>query len=115
MGTIKISIELNVDKAEDIRKSIIDIFTPPFEYCACACGDPAPANDPAPAKDPAPANDSAEEIKLEDLQNLVRKCVNNGNNRAKIKEELAKLDARSLSTLDKSKYGEMLEFLNSLN
>lgn len=51
-------------------------------------------------------------IKIEDVRALLAKKVEN--NRAEIKTKLTALDAPNVTALDKSKYPEFVEFLNSL-
>ena len=51
-------------------------------------------------------------IKIEDIRALLTTKVDNY--RSEIKEKLTELGAGNVSTLDKSKYAEFIEFLNGL-
>lgn len=54
----------------------------------------------------------ASEVKIEDVRALLAKKV--GSFRSEIKAKLTELEAKNVTNLDKSKYGEFVDFLNSL-
>lgn len=69
-----------------------------------------------PAKEEAPKETAKEEstsdVKIEDVRALLAKKVND--HRTEIKAKLTELGANNVTSLDKSKYPEFTEFLNSL-
>ena len=60
-----------------------------------------------------PANTASDNISIEDVREALSKKV--ATHRSEIKEKLTELGAPSVTKLDKSKYSEMLNFLNSLD
>ena len=72
---------------------------------------PAPAAKPA-APAPTVKINNPDGISIENVREALTKKVND--HRAVIKTKLEELGAKSVTTLDPSKYGEMLDFLNSL-
>jgi len=61
-------------------------------------------------KEEAPETES--EIKIEDVRALLAKKVQD--NRTEIKSKLTALEANNVTSLDKSKYPEFMDFLNGL-
>lgn len=125
---IKVSVDVNVHLSEktegfilDLVKSIMpDVVKAP---AAPAAKPAAPAAKPAataakpttPAAKPEskPENTASDNISIEDVREALSKKV--ATHRSEIKEKLTELGAPSVTKLDKSKYSEMLNFLNSLD
>lgn len=126
---IKVSVDVNVHLSEktegfilDLVKSIMpDVVKDPAAPAAKPESKPAaPAAKPeskstAPAAKPEskPANTTSDNISIEDVREALSKKV--ATHRSEIKEKLTELGAPSVTKLDKSKYSEMLNFLNSLD
>lgn len=128
MEPIKVSVDVNVHLSEktegfilDLVKSIMpDVVKAP---AAPAAKPAAPAAKPAataakpttPAAKPEskPENTASDNISIEDVREALSKKV--ATHRSEIKEKLTELGAPSVTKLDKSKYSEMLNFLNSLD
>ena len=68
---------------------------------------------PAAKPESKPANTASDNISIEDVREALSKKV--ATHRSEIKEKLTELGAPSVTKLDKSKYSEMLNFLNSLD
>lgn len=64
------------------------------------------------AAEEAPAENAEAQIKIEDVRALLSKKV--GNHRDAIKEKLTALGANNVTSLDKGKYQEFVDFLNGL-
>jgi hypothetical protein len=60
-----------------------------------------------------PANTASDNISIEDVREALSKKI--ATHRSEIKEKLTELGAPSVTKLDKSKYSNMLNFLNSLD
>ena len=130
---IKVSVDVNVHLSEktegfilDLVKSIMpDVVKAPVAPVEKPESKPeskpaAPAAKPeskpaAPAAKPEskPANTASDNISIEDVREALSKKV--ATHRSEIKEKLTELGAPSVTKLDKSKYSEMLNFLNSLD
>ena len=133
---IKVSVDVNVHLSEktegfilDLVKSIMpDVVKAPAAPTAKPESKPAaptakPESKPAapaakPESKPAapaakPANTASDNISIEDVREALSKKV--ATHRSEIKEKLTELGAPSVTKLDKSKYSEMLNFLNSLD
>lgn len=128
MEPIKVSVDVNVHLSEktegfilDLVKSIMpDVVKAP---AAPAAKPAAPAAKPAataakpttPAAKPEskPENTASDNISIEDVREALSKKV--ATHRSEIKEKLTELGAPSVTKLDKSKYSDMLNFLNSLD
>ena len=126
---IKVSVDVNVHLSEktegfilDLVKSIMpDVVKDPAAPAAKQESKPAaPAAKPeskpaAPAakQESKPANTASDNISIEDVREALSKKV--ATHRSEIKEKLTELGAPSVTKLDKSKYSEMLNFLNSLD
>ena len=126
---IKVSVDVNVHLSEktegfilDLVKSIMpDVVKAPAAPAAKPESKPAaPAAKPeskpaAPAakSESKPANTASDNISIEDVREALSKKV--ATHRSEIKEKLTELGAPSVTKLDKSKYSEMLNFLNSLD
>ena len=130
---IKVSVDVNVHLSEktegfilDLVKSIMpDVVKDPAATAAKPESKPeskpaASAAKPeskqaAPAAKPEskPANTASDNISIEDVREALSKKV--ATHRSEIKEKLSELGAPSVTKLDKSKYSEMLNFLNSLD
>ena len=126
---IKVSVDVNVHLSEktegfilDLVKSIMpDVVKAPAAPAAKSESKPAaPAATPeskpaAPAakSESKPANTASDNISIEDVREALSKKV--ATHRSEIKEKLTELGAPSVTKLDKSKYSEMLNFLNSLD
>ena len=136
---IKVSVDVNVHLSEKTEQFILGLFsgksvnnTKPAAPAAKPESKPAaPAAKPeskpaAPAAKPEsksattaakpeskPANTESDNISIEDVREALSKKV--ATHRSEIKEKLTELGAPSVTKLDKSKYSEMLNFLNSLD
>ena len=125
---IKVSVDVNVHLSEKTEQFILGLFsgksvnnTKPAAPAAKQESKPAaPAAKPeskpaAPAAKPEskPANPASDNISIEDVREALSKKV--ATHRSEIKEKLTELGAPSVTKLDKSKYSEMLNFLNSLD
>ena len=125
---IKVSVDVNVHLSEKTEQFILGLFsgksinnTKPAATAAKPESKPAaPAAKPeskpaAPAAKPEskPANTASDNISIEDVREALSKKV--ATHRSEIKEKLTELGAPSVTKLDKSKYSEMLNFLNSLD
>ena len=118
MDSIKISVDVNVHLSEktegfilDLVKSIMpDVVKDPAAPAAKPESKPAA---PAAKPESKPANTASDNISIEDVREALSKKV--ATHRSEIKEKLTELGAPSVTKLDKSKYSEMLNFLNSLD
>ena len=130
---IKVSVDVNVHLSEktegfilDLVKSIMpDVVKAPAATAAKPASKPeskpaAPAAKseskpaaPAAKSESKPANTASDNISIEDVREALSKKV--ATHRSEIKEKLTELGAPSVTKLDKSKYSEMLNFLNSLD
>ena len=126
---IKVSVDVNVHLSEKTEGFILDLVKSIMPDVVKASAAPAakpesklaaPAAKPeskpaAPAAKPEskPANTASDNISIEDVREALSKKV--ATHRSEIKEKLTELGAPSVTKLDKSKYSEMLNFLNSLD
>ena len=126
---IKVSVDVNVHLSEktegfilDLVKSIMpDVVKAPAAPAAKPESKPAaPAAKPesksaatAAKPESKPANAASDNISIEDVREALSKKV--ATHRSEIKEKLTELGAASGTKLDKSKYSDMLSFLNSLD
>ena len=122
---IKVSVDVNVHLSEKTEQFILGLLscksvdnTKPAAPAAKPESKPAakPESKPAaPAAKPEskPANTASDNISIEDVREALSKKV--ATHRSEIKEKLTELGAPSVTKLDKSKYSEMLNFLNSLD
>ena len=122
---IKVSVDVNVHLSEKTEGFILDLVKSVMPDVVKAPA--APAAKPAataakPETKPAataakpeskPANTASDNISIEDVREALSKKV--ATHRSEIKEKLTELGAPSVTKLDKSKYSEMLNFLNSLD
>ena len=125
---IKVSVDVNIHLSEKTEQFILGLFsgksvnnTKPAAPAAKPESKPAttaakPESKPAaPAAKPESkqANTASDNISIEDVREALSKKV--ATHRSEIKEKLTELGAPSVTKLDKSKYSEMLNFLNSLD
>nr|DAH41700.1 MAG TPA: activated protein kinase C receptor [Bacteriophage sp.] len=126
---IKVSVDVNVHLSEKTEQFILGLFsgksvnnTKPAAPAATAAKPAAPAATAAKPTAPAataakpeskPANTASDNISIEDVREALSKKV--ATHRSEIKEKLTELGAPSVTKLDKSKYSNMLDFLNSLD
>ena len=125
---IKVSVDVNVHLSEKTEQFILGLFSgksvnntkPAAPAAKPESKSAAPAAKPeskpaAPAAKPEskPANTACDNISIEDVREALSKKV--ATHRSEIKEKLTELGAPSVTKLDKSKYSEMLNFLNSLD
>ena len=100
------------EKTEPVKKEVPKKAAPKKETPAKK---EAPKKE-APAKEEAPKEAAKEEstsdVKIEDVRALLAKKVND--HRTEIKAKLTELGANNVTSLDKAKYPEFTEFLNSL-
>lgn len=114
---IKVSVDVNVHLSEKTEQFILGLFsgksinnTKPAAPAAKPESKPAA---PAVKPESKPANTASDNISIEDVREALSKKV--ATYRSEIKEKLTELGAPSVTKLDKSKYSEMLNFLNSLD
>lgn len=124
---IKVSVDVNIHLSEKTEQFILGLFSgksvnnaQPAAPAAKPASKPEskPASKPAaPAAKPEskPAADTApsDNVSIEDVREALSKKV--ATHRSEIKEKLTELGAPSVTKLDKSKYSDMLNFLNSLD
>ena len=115
---IKVSVDVNVHLSEKTEGFILDLVKSIMPDVVKAPAAPAakPESKPAaPAAKPEskPASTASDNISIEDVREALSKKV--ATHRGEIKEKLTELGAPSVTKLDKSKYSEMLNFLNSLD
>ena len=104
---IKVSVDVNVHLSEKTEGFILDLVKSIMPDVVKATA--APAAKP----ESKPANTTSDNISIEDVREALSKKV--ATHRSEIKEKLTELGAPSVTKLDKSKYSEMLNFLNSLD
>ena len=92
MENFKISVDVNINFSDNAKSFLTKLFS-------------APA---APAAPAAPGD-----ISIEDVRALLSEKI--AKHRKEIKDELTSLGAPSVTKLDKSKYPDMINFLNSLD
>ena len=125
MEPIKVSVDVNVHLSEKTEGFILDLVKSIMPDVVKAPAAPA-AKPAAPAAKPEskpaataakpeskPENTASDNISIEDVREALSKKV--ATHRSEIKEKLTELGAPSVTKLDKSKYSEMLNFLNSLD
>ena len=118
---IKVSVDVNVHLSEKTEGFILDLvksIMPDVVKAPAAPAAPAAKPESKPAATAAkseskPANTASDNISIEDVREALSKKV--ATHRSEIKEKLTELGAPSVTKLDKSKYSEMLNFLNSLD
>ena len=123
---IKVSVDVNVHLSEKTEGFILDlvksIMPDVVKATAATAAKPASKPESKPESKPAapaakqeskPANTASDNISIEDVREALSKKV--ATHRSEIKEKLTELGAPSVTKLDKSKYSEMLNFLNSLD
>ena len=104
---IKVSVDVNVHLSEKTEGFILDLVK---SIMPDVVKDPAA---PAAKPESKSANTASDNISIEDVREALSKKV--ATHRSEIKEKLTELGAPSVTKLDKSKYSEMLNFLNSLD
>ena len=114
---IKVSVDVNVHLSEKTEQFILGLLsgksvnnTKPAAPAAKPESKPAA---PAAKQESKPANTASDNISIEDVREALSKKV--ATHRSEIKEKLTELGAPSVTKLDKSKYSDMLNFLNSLD
>ena len=114
---IKVSVDVNIHLSEKTEQFILGLFSGKSVNNAQPAAPAAkPESKPAaPAAKPEskPANTASDNISIEDVREALSKKI--ATHRSEIKEKLTELGAPSVTKLDKSKYSEMLNFLNSLD
>ena len=103
---IKVSVDVNVHLSEKTEQFILGLFS------GKSVNNTKPAA-PAAKPESKSANTASDNISIEDVREALSKKV--ATYRSEIKEKLTELGAPSVTKLDKSKYSEMLNFLNSLD
>ena len=103
---IKVSVDVNVHLSEKTEQFILGLFS------GKSVNNTKPAA-PAAKPESKPVNTASDNISIEDVREALSKKV--ATHRSEIKEKLTELGAPSVTKLDKSKYSEMLNFLNSLD
>ena len=107
---IKVSVDVNIHLSEKTEQFILGLFS--SKPAATAAKPAAPAATAA-KPESKPVNTASDNISIEDVREALSKKV--ATHRSEIKEKLTELGAPSVTKLDKSKYSEMLNFLNSLD
>jgi hypothetical protein len=114
---IKVSVDVNVHLSEKTEQFILGLFsgksvnnTKPAASAAKPESKPAAS---AAKPESKPENTASDNISIEDVREALSKKV--ATHRSEIKEKLTELGAPSVTKLDKSKYSDMLNFLNSLD
>lgn len=126
---IKVSVDVNIHLSEKTEQFILGLFSGKSVNAAqpaAAKSESKPAANAAkPASKPEPAANAAkseskpadtapsDNVSIEDVREALSKKV--ATHRNEIKEKLTELGAPSVTKLDKSKYSNMLDFLNSLD
>lgn len=128
---IKVSVDVNVHLSEKTEQFILGLFSGKSvnntnPAAPAAKPESKPESKPAASAKPEsksaataakpeskPANTASDNISIEDVREALSKKV--ATHRSEIKEKLTELGAPSVTKLDKSKYSEMLNFLNSLD
>ena len=115
---IKVSVDVNVHLSEKTEGFILDLVKSIMPDVVKDPAAPAAKQESKPAATAAkpeskPANTTSDNISIEDVREALSKKV--ATHRSEIKEKLTELGAPSVTKLDKSKYSEMLNFLNSLD
>ena len=121
---IKVSVDVNVHFSEKTEQFILGLFSgksvnntkpaaPAAKPAAPAAKPESKPTAPAAKQESKPANTASDNISIEDVREALSKKV--ATHRSEIKEKLTELGAPSVTKLDKSKYSEMLNFLNSLD
>ena len=115
---IKVSVDVNVHLSEKTEGFILDLVKSIMPDVVKAPAAPAAKPESKPVATAAkpeskPANTASDNISIEDVREALSKKV--ATHRSEIKEKLTELGAPSVTKLDKSKYSEMLNFLNSLD
>ena len=115
---IKVSVDVNVHLSEKTEGFILDLVKSIMPDVVKAPAAPAAKSESKPAATAAkpeskPANTASDNISIEDVREALSKKV--ATHRSEIKEKLTELGAPSVTKLDKSKYSDMLNFLNSLD
>ena len=103
---IKVSVDVNVHLSEKTEQFILGLLS------GKSVDNTKPAVTAA-KPESKPANTASDNISIEDVREALSKKV--ATHRSEIKEKLTELGAPSVTKLDKSKYSEMLNFLNSLD
>ena len=125
---IKVSVDVNVHLSEKTEQFILGLFScksvnntkpaataakPESKPAATAAKPESKPAAPAAKQESKPANTASDNISIEDVREALSKKV--ATHRSEIKEKLTELGAPSVTKLDKSKYSDMLNFLNSLD
>ena len=114
---IKVSVDVNVHLSEKTEQFILGLFSGKSvnntKPAAPAAKPESKPSAPAAKPESKPANTASDNISIEDVREALSKKV--ATHRSEIKEKLTELGAPSVTKLDKSKYSEMLNFLNSLD
>ena len=110
MEPIKVSVDVNVHLSEKTEGFILDLVK---SIMPDVVKTPAAPAAPAAKPESKPANTASDNISIEDVREALSKKV--ATHRSEIKEKLSELGAPSVTKLDKSKYSNMLNFLNSLD
>lgn len=122
MEPFKFSIDFNVNvKLQDDVKQLLEklLSSAPAAPATLATlatpaapAAPATPATPTPTAPAAPAAPTNNELSINDVRKLLAEKVNE--HRAEIKDKLTELGAPSVTKLNKSKYQELFDFLNTL-
>ena len=98
MDTFKISVDVNVHLSEKTESFILDLVKSII---------------PDAIKPAAPAAPAAPTLSIDDVRKVVASKA--AAHRAEVKEKLTELGAKNVTTLDPSKYQELVDYLNTLS
>ena len=111
MEPIKVSVDVNVHLSEKTEQFILGLFS--SKSVNDAKPESKPESKQESKQESKPENTASDNISIEDVREALSKKV--ATHRSEIKEKLTELGAPSVTKLDKSKYSDMLNFLNSLD
>lgn len=108
-------IEAENERAEKAASPLMSLLALAQSNCGSISAKPEPEAEPEPEAKPEPSKEKpapAKTIGIENVRAALTAKVND--HRETIRAKLTELGAKSVTTLDPSKYQEMYDFLNSL-
>ena len=108
MDSIKISVDVNVHLSEKTENFISSLVNKLISAPAATAAPAAPA---APAATAAPAA-PASTLTIDDVRKVVASKA--AAHRNEVKAKLTELGAKNVTTLDPSKYQDLVDYLNTL-
>ena len=111
---IQVSVELNLsdDAKKFIASCVSNVLAPTNSAAPVVVEEKKPVATTAAVK-PAEVKPTETTISIDDVRKALASKV--ANHRSEIKEKLEELGAPSVTKLDKAKYQEMLDYLNTLD